>query len=141
MNVIRQFVLANRLKPKVLHRLPGRLRLHLPILHDVTVDHSLVGEFMTQFIGLPNGIERVEPSMTTGNVLIHYKPDVITEDEILLWLNQLRHIIIKHWEKLSQQKPEEWPQVMERLKKVFNDSMQYRLAFTKEIEIPDDVWP
>ncbi|MBC7325865.1 MAG: cation-translocating P-type ATPase [Moorella sp. (in: Bacteria)] len=82
----------NSLRPEVVHRLPGRLRLHLPGL---ARRKQLAGELASRLAALP-GIRRAVASPVSGRVLLQY--DLPVDWQLLvrqvgeLWLELLsRH--------------------------------------------------
>lgn len=141
MKAIQHFVLSHRLNIRVVHHLPGRLRIHIPLLREVSPAYPHITEMVKRFFCLPRGVGSVEPNFTTGNVLIRYDYSVITEQEVLVWIHQFKQIVLTHWERWAAISEEEWPEVLDRLEKVLKESLRHRLIREKEIKIPDDVWP
>jgi hypothetical protein len=82
-------VLSAGLSYRIQHRLPGRLRLVVPALSHVPaarrpeVQHHLAGAT------LPPGITEVTPGFITGSLLIRYRPEVLTEAEVLEWFGEI----------------------------------------------------
>jgi copper chaperone CopZ len=64
-------------EPQVIHRLPGRLRIHLPNWCGGNSD-----EVEARLRHVP-GVRSVEASSLTGNVLIIYDPRAAVEQELL----------------------------------------------------------
>ena len=71
-------------KVKVVHSIPGRIRLLIPSLD----------KFITAIIKLKNGIKSVEYSYLTSKVLIEYDKDKLKEQDIVDWLNKIWKIIV-----------------------------------------------
>jgi hypothetical protein len=66
------------LRAEVVHRLPGRLRLRIPALRMV---NGAQEDWAFLWRGLPedvDGIEEVEVNLTSGSVLISYRPEQLT---------------------------------------------------------------
>ena len=85
--------LALQLRPRVIHRLPGRLRVHVPALRRVAVAfRELVDSLLVGF-ALPEGLHSVEVSYATGNLLIRYGCERIGEKEVLDWLLAVRRVV------------------------------------------------
>jgi hypothetical protein len=71
------------------HRLPGRIRIHIPILEKLPGDWLTYSELTAELIKMRNGIEDVKIQPVTGSLLIRYEPDQIEEADILTWLKTL----------------------------------------------------
>ncbi len=127
--------------PRVIHRLPGRLRVHVPAMTKIPKEKRHLAESFKRFFLLAPGIQSVEISFTTNNLLFLYDQEQISEKEVLDWIRQLGKIVYQIWNRLSNVSEEELPQVTERIEKILKHSMKSRMVFDKEVTIPDDVWP
>lgn len=74
---------------KVVHHLPGRLRLYVPALEKLSFEWSRYTSDLIRIIKLKEGIDDVELCIATGRVLVWYNPDLTHQGEILSWLKQL----------------------------------------------------
>ncbi len=73
---------------KIVHQLPGRIKIHLPLIKGVSVEKlKLLAERLIADFELPDGIKKVRPNPITGNVVIEYDPNKI---DILVFLEELR---------------------------------------------------
>jgi|ADKJ01.1.fsa_nt_gi hypothetical protein len=73
---------------KIVHQLPGRIKIHLPLIKGVSVEKlKLLAERLFADFELPDGIKKVRPNPITGNVVIEYDPNKI---DIFLFLEELR---------------------------------------------------
>jgi hypothetical protein len=63
------------LRPRIVHRLPGRLRLYIPALKQVDHVQREWAFVMRDVLGSPAEIETVEINLATGSVLIRYHAD------------------------------------------------------------------
>jgi hypothetical protein len=73
---------------KIVHQLPGRIKIHLPLIKGVSVDKlKLLADRLFADFELPDGIKKVRPNPITGNVVIEYDPNKI---DILVFLEELR---------------------------------------------------
>jgi hypothetical protein len=70
-------MVAANLNPRIKHAIPGRLRVHLPQLTAASVPH-----FETALRRVA-GVRSVRASALTGNVLIHFDPQQIRQDQLL----------------------------------------------------------
>ena len=76
-------------RARVVHHLPGRLRLHVPILEQLPGQWAAFAPGLIDIITLKKGIDDVNVLTITGRVLIRYNPAVIDQAEILSWLKKL----------------------------------------------------
>jgi hypothetical protein len=73
----------------VTHRLPGRIRLHVPVLERLTPDWQSLTAKVQEVITVKKGIRRVKIEPRAGSVLLQYDPHLTNESEVLRWLEQL----------------------------------------------------
>jgi hypothetical protein len=116
---INNLILATALrfaKIKVVHSLPGRLRLKLPGLSRFKDD--LENQDAAQLIPYKlKGIDKVEVSILTSNVLITYDISLVSEETIISWMNKLREILVKKlMAKIDFQSPEVTNEILIELK-------------------------
>lgn len=74
-------------KIKVVHSIPGRLRLQIPGLDKVPKDMKKYEHYTTSIIKLENGIEEITYSYVTSKILVKYNPQLTNEKKIVEWLN------------------------------------------------------
>jgi hypothetical protein len=73
---------------KIVHQLPGRIKIHLPLIKGVSVERlKLLADRLFADFELPDGIKKVRPNPITGNVVIEYDPNKI---DIFVFLEELR---------------------------------------------------
>ena len=77
------------LRPQVMHRLPGRLRLRIPALKRLPVNPQGVGEIVGTLIELLPGVHSVDTNVVTGSVLVRYDPNKLGEKAIMNHINGL----------------------------------------------------
>ena len=83
---------------KVVHSIPGRLRLFVPNLSKIPEELKKYDEEVKKIILLKKGIKSVEYSYITNKILIYYNINLISEKEILEWINKIWKTIIEHSE-------------------------------------------
>ncbi len=74
---------------KVVHRLPGRVRISVPLLDRVPSEWLRYKTDLIKIIKRRQGIEDLELSIVTGRVLIHYDPRQITQTRVLQWMRRV----------------------------------------------------
>ena len=128
------------LRPRVLHRLPGRLRLCFPALKQVDHVQREWAFVVRDLLGSPAEIQTVEVSLTTGSVLIRYRADQLTEKELLAFLRAVNHVVIRYWDRLAATPPAKLPDVLQRLGRAIRTGTRHRLVLDDNFEISEDVW-
>ena len=127
------------MRPKIVHRLPGRLRIHIPLLRRVSPSQeAFMADFLT-ILMVPEPIEKADAHLSTGNVLIHYDQTRASEEEVVKFLKSLFKIFSKHIDSLLNLPEEKFPEVARRLKELIQTATQTRLVIDPNLEIPEDV--
>jgi hypothetical protein len=80
---------------RITHRLPGRIRIHIPALGKLPEEWQIYLEPATDLINTRNGINTVKIQPVTGNLLITFDPGKIKEAEIIQWLKSLVTAFLK----------------------------------------------
>lgn len=81
---------------KVVHSIPGRLRLFVPNLSKVPQELKKYEDQVKELILSKKGIKSIEYSYITNKVLIYYDVNLISEKEILEWMNKVWKTVINH---------------------------------------------
>ena len=74
---------------RIAHRLPGRIRIYLPVLERLPEDWQMFLKPSTELIRMRKGINTAEIQPITGSLLIDYDPEEMDEAGILTWLETL----------------------------------------------------
>ena len=83
---------------KVVHSIPGRLRLFVPNLSKVPEELKKYDNEVKKLILSKKGIKSVEYSYITNKILLYYDPNLIREKEILEWMNKVWKTVVNHSE-------------------------------------------
>ena len=126
--------------PRIVHQLPGRLRLRVPALKQIGPAQREWAFVWRDLLRGMSEIESVEVDLTTGSVLIRYHPDQLTETELLAFLRAVNRLALKHWDRLAATPPAELPEVLQRLIRAIRAGVRRRLALDDKLEISSDVW-
>ncbi|MDY4010048.1 MAG: cation transporter [Fusobacterium gastrosuis] len=81
-------------KVKVLHSIPGRIRLFIPSLDQLPEQMKKYEDYTTAILKLKDGIKRIEYSYLTSKILIEYDKEKLAEKDIVDWLNKIWKIIV-----------------------------------------------
>jgi hypothetical protein len=74
---------------KVVHHLPGRLRLHISLLERLSYEWCRYQADLIEIIKLKRGIVDIDMSIISGRVLIYYEPEHTSKSQILRWFKVL----------------------------------------------------
>ncbi len=80
---------------RIAHRLPGRIRMRIPMLARLPEEWWSFIEPSVEIIKMKSGIISAEIQPVTGSLLISYDSDQIDEARILNWLETLVTDFIK----------------------------------------------
>jgi hypothetical protein len=74
---------------RIAHRLPGRIRIYIPVLEKLPEDWRKFLKPSTELIRMKRGIKSAEIQPISGSLLIGYDPEEMNEADILKWLETL----------------------------------------------------
>jgi len=126
-------------RPRVLHRLPGRMRVHIPLMRRLPGEHQALAERIASLLAVPDEIESASASLTTGNALIRFDPSRVTEEDLLGYLRGMFEIFIRNRGRFEGLSPERVPEVFDRLEDLVRSSVGPRLRVNTETILEDDV--
>lgn len=112
-------------KIKVVHSIPGRLRLNVPGLNKVPEDMKKYEHYITNIIKMSSGIKEVEYSYITSKLLIIYDSKITNEKKIIDWLNLIWKTIVENqvlYENMSQKEIQE---NAEKFYEILHNKMKY----------------
>jgi hypothetical protein len=75
--------------PYVVHRLPGRMRIHFPAIERLSSRWHHYSAPIAELVKIKQGIQNTNIQPATGNVLITYDTDTLGEKDILNWLESI----------------------------------------------------
>ncbi len=124
----------------VVHRLPGRLRLHVPLLRHVPDEWLGLVDLCERVLRMPPGIQRVRLEPRTGNALVEYDAGALQEDDVLGGVRAALAWARRHRERLVGLSPREAASIAERVQAACGDGLNGRLARALAEELPDAFW-
>ncbi len=140
MNLIKDIALWNALRPRVAHRLPGRLRLHIAALKRIPDDWTDAWSLLTRLFRIPAGIESVDLDIRTGSVLVDYDSHATSEADVLAYLGGVMSLIRKHRDDFSGLPEDKIPVVADRLEEWLGVVAGQHAFLHHKQTIPEDVW-
>ncbi|ADL53597.1 HMA2 domain-containing protein [Clostridium cellulovorans] len=95
---IKEMLRYSLTKTRVVHSLPGRIRLKVPHLNRVPIQHRNHHSEILHAIRILNGIEDVTINYDLGTVLITYDTKVLYERKLLAWVDRVIQVNIDNVE-------------------------------------------
>ena len=127
------------LQPRLLHRLPGRVRIHLPVLKRLGKDNPGVVAFVTRLLSVPPGLSEVAPCPITGNVLIRFDGERLKAEDVVRFVRAAARLCLANQDKLGKVPVDRLPEIEDRLAAWLKERITYRLEFDGDLRIPEDV--
>ncbi len=81
-------------KVKIIHSIPGRIRLFIPLLNKVPEELKKYENYVSSILKLKTGINKIDYSYTTSKILIEYDKNKLNEKDIVNWMNKIWLIIL-----------------------------------------------
>ena len=123
---------------RVIHSIPGRMRIHVPYLKKIQsmpFNDMLWREENYSFI---SGVTSIEPNFTTGNILIHYNNDIISSKKILQMINNFTSLVLKHKRQILALEEHKIPGTIKRVREYLMNNENFDKG--KKVELPHDLW-
>ena len=114
-------------KPRVVHSIPGRLRLQVPLLRKVGHERRGWIQLICSLLKFPEGIKDVTVSRVTGTVLLHYDSTLVSEKEILSFISSLSRVFISQKDDLRRLLANDSETVFHYLRQWLERTMSRRL--------------
>jgi hypothetical protein len=115
LNTLFNTAAAMAINPKIVHSLPGRLRLHIAALRMVPEQWRMAPSAVSRVLASLPSIRDVTWNYITGNVLIEYDSETISEQTVIEAIKRAGRFIVDRRERLQVQDPDSLPQSMEEL--------------------------
>jgi hypothetical protein len=91
--------------PRVVHNLPGRVRIHFPVLERVSSRWHRYSAPVAELVKIKQGIQNTNIQPTTGSVLITYDADMLGQKDVFNWLDSIATIVkdnVRNYKSLSE---------------------------------------
>ncbi len=134
------FIFKQSFKVNILHTLPGRLRIHIPLLKKVQGELMPTVETLEELMFTVPGILSIEPNYISGNILIMYSADLINTSSIINCLNVIWKTLATNRFYLMDVDNEKLEQITEKLINYLKDEHVNLTNIIGEVRIPDEIW-
>ncbi len=132
--------LSLQMRPRVVHRLPGRLRIHIPALRHVDSGSRDVLTTLLERFQLPDAIESVRVNTLSGNIVILYRAEKISERRVLNWVFDVKTLVEEVFIKLLQQRDGGMERSRKKLYHYIINAAHNGAVIDRTFKIPDDIW-
>jgi hypothetical protein len=91
--------------PRVVHNLPGRVRIHFPALERLSSRWHRYSAPVAELVKIKQGIQNTNIQPTTGSVLIVYDADMMGQKDVFNWLDSIAAIVknnVRNYTSLSE---------------------------------------
>jgi hypothetical protein len=129
-----------QMRPRVIHRLAGRLRVHIPALKIVEDNVQEIADTFLRKFALPEGINITDINYITGNVVIYYDKVVTNERRVLTWLLAIRDLMLSAIIKIDRMDAQKKIKIIEDLKQYLIISSENGVIIDQNFVIPDEIW-
>jgi len=129
-----------QMRPRVIHRIPGRLRIHVPALKKVQPEYNDIVDSIFTKSHLPDGIEQTKINFITGNILVKYDLNEISEKNSLNWIFDIKKIAEDIFLKFLNLNDEEIIITKNKLLEYFKHVANNGTIISKGFTIPHEVW-
>ena len=102
--------------PRVVHNLPGRVRIHFPALEKLSSRWHRYSAPVADLIKIKQGIQNTNIQPATGNVLITYDADTLDEKDILKWMEFIVKISMNNIRNYSSLSEDNFESLLNRVK-------------------------
>lgn len=126
-------------RPRVVHRLPGRLRINLPILKRLPADTRIDPGIVDRFTEEISGLRSIGVSLRTGNILLEYDEDALNEQQIFDALSKIGRAVVRYRHCFEALEKSKTPVIVNRLIEHLQHNWKTVLA-TEEVELPREIW-
>ena len=132
--------LIMQMRPRVVHRIPGRLRLHIPALKKVESDFQEVSDTLISDFHLPAGIKLARINYISGNIVINYNPDITNERHVLVWILDVKKIFETTFLQFEKMDEERIQNSVFKLKEFLKSVSNNGTIIDQTFKIPDEIW-
>jgi hypothetical protein len=140
MKLLEDIAIWSQLRPKVVHGLPGRLRLRIGLLKKLPDDWLKVAQVLERAIAAPDGITGVRSDRRTGSLLIRYDVDRLAETDVLAYLHSLLELLRRNRDRLRGMTNGKALHVAGRLESWIESKTRRRPLIDPTVKVPDEIW-
>lgn len=130
----------NKMRPQVIHSIPGRMRIHIPALKKVNVDQQEVVTVLLNGFKMPHFILDVNVNYISGNLLVTYKDKISSESQVLNWIDDIKRIAETIFYKFYNIDKNKIEKTKAKLLQFLSTESEKGSILDREINIPNEIW-
>lgn len=133
-------MLLLQMRPRVIHRIPGRLRVHIPAIKKVNGNFHEISTLLLNGFRFPDNFKEVNVNYITGNILIKYEFRELTERDVLDWLFEIKYIVERIFHKFVNMDDDEIKIAHNKLMSFLQQGSKNGILLNEDFQIPNEIW-
>lgn len=126
-------------KPRVVHSLPGRLRLSVPLLKQLDSNYHDSTKLLSALLEGVEGIENVSANRMSATILLHYDVKAVSREEILSFISNMSRVFVSQKDDMALLMEKDVDIIFRCLKDWLQRSIKRRLQLDiNQRIVPDD---
>ena len=121
---IKNHIIKHFIKFKVVHSIPGRLRLKVNNASKIPQEAKEYDKYVVQGLKMLDGIKDVEFNYITGSVVITYDTKKTYEEKIVKWINKLIYIVLGYFKLIEENVQDNLEFVIDTLEQKLNEAIK-----------------
>ena len=121
---IKNHIIKHFIKFKVVHSIPGRLRLKVSNASKIPQEAKDYDKYVIQGLKMLDGIKDVEFNYITGSVVITYDTKKTYEEKIIKWINKVIDIVLENFKLIEENGQNNVEFVIDTLEQKLNEAIK-----------------
>ncbi|AEB76294.1 HMA2 domain-containing protein [Clostridium botulinum] len=121
---IKLYIVKHLKKIKIIHSIPGRIRLKLPNIGNVPEEFRKYDDFIIKAVKILDGVNEISFNYVIGTALITYDTHKVYEKKILGWIEDIVDISVKNLKFIEKYAENNLDFVVETLEQELNDKVK-----------------
>ena len=121
---IKNHIIKHFIKFKVVHSIPGRLRLKVNNASKIPQEAKEYDKYVVQGLKMLDGIKDVEFNYITGSVVITYDTKKTYEEKIVKWINKVIDIVLGDFKLIEENGQDNLEFVIDTLEQKLNEAIK-----------------
>ena len=121
---IKNHIIKHFIKFKVVHSIPGRLRLKVNNASKIPQEAKEYDKYVVQGLKMLDGIKDLEFNYITGSVVITYDTKKTYEEKIVKWINKVIDIVLGYFKLIEENGQDNLEFVIDTLEQKLNEAIK-----------------
>ena len=121
---IKNHIIKHFIKFKVVHSIPGRLRLKVNNASKIPQEEKEYDKYLVQGLKMLDGIKDLEFNYITGSVVITYDTKKTYEEKIVKWINKVIDIVLGDFKLIEENGQDNLEFVIDTLEQKLNEAIK-----------------